>query len=46
MEFEVLWMEVILVDLKVKDPMRLFCDNNCTISITHNPLQHDKTKHK
>ena len=40
-------MKIILDDLKIKyeDPMRLFCDNNSAISIAHNPVQHDRTKH-
>jgi len=44
--YEVLWMKVILDDLKIKyeDPIRLFCDNPA-ISIAHNPVQHEKTKH-
>ena len=25
--------------------MRLYCDNKSAISITHNPIQHDRTKH-
>jgi len=25
--------------------MKLHCDNKYAISITHNPVQHDKTKH-
>lgn len=25
--------------------MNLFCDNNPTIDISHNPVQHDRTKH-
>ena len=25
--------------------MRLYCDNKAVISITHNLVQHDKTKH-
>ena len=25
--------------------MKLYCDNKATISIAHNPVQHDKTKH-
>ncbi|RDX73882.1 hypothetical protein CR513_46443, partial [Mucuna pruriens] len=25
--------------------MKLFCDNNSTINIVDNPIQHDKTKH-
>ncbi|RDX67459.1 Copia protein, partial [Mucuna pruriens] len=38
---------IILDDLKVKykGPIKLFCDNNSAISIAHNPVQHDKTKH-
>ncbi|RDY12032.1 Copia protein, partial [Mucuna pruriens] len=42
-----LWMKIILDDLKVKyeGPIKLFCDNNSTISIAHNPVQHDRTKH-
>ncbi|KAJ8773456.1 hypothetical protein K2173_004286 [Erythroxylum novogranatense] len=26
-------------------PMKLFCDNKSAISIAHNPIQHDRTKH-
>ena len=25
--------------------MRLYCDNKSAISIAHNPVQHDRTKH-
>ncbi|RDY02251.1 Copia protein, partial [Mucuna pruriens] len=44
---ERLWMKIILDDLKVnyEGPIKLFCDNNSAISIAHNPVQHDKTKH-
>ncbi|RDX73175.1 Copia protein, partial [Mucuna pruriens] len=44
---EGLWMKIILDGLKVKykGPMKLFCDNNLTMYIAHNPVQHDKTKH-
>ena len=37
----------IVEDSRVKsdEPMRLYCDNKSAISITHNPVQHDTTKH-
>ena len=37
----------IILDLKIKyeAPMGLVCDNKSTISIAHNPVQHDRTKH-
>ena len=44
---ELLWIKIILGDLKVKwkDPMKLYCDNKLVINIAHNPVQHDCTKH-
>ncbi|RDX78328.1 Copia protein, partial [Mucuna pruriens] len=44
---EGLWMKIILDDLKVKNdgPIKLFCDNNSTISIVHNLVQHNRTKY-
>lgn len=44
---ELLCIKIILEDLKVKwkDLMKLYCDNKSTINITHNPVQHDHTKH-
>ncbi|KOM49942.1 hypothetical protein LR48_Vigan08g076900 [Vigna angularis] len=44
---ELLWLKIILEDLKIKwdEPMRLYCDNKSAISIAHNPVQHDRTKH-
>ncbi|RDX67605.1 hypothetical protein CR513_53499, partial [Mucuna pruriens] len=41
------WMKIILDDLKVKyeGSIKLFCDNNSAISIAHNLVQHDRTKH-
>jgi len=27
------------------EPMRLYYDNKCIISIAHQPVQHDRTKH-
>ena len=44
---ELLWLKIILDDLKIKweSPMRLYCDNKFSISIARNPMQHDRTKH-
>ncbi|RDX93319.1 Copia protein, partial [Mucuna pruriens] len=44
---EGLWMKIILEDLKVKyeGPIKLFCNNNSTINIAHNSIQHNKIKH-
>ncbi|RDY10983.1 Copia protein, partial [Mucuna pruriens] len=44
---EGLRMKIILDGLKVKykGPIKLFCGNNSTISIVHNPVQYDRTKH-
>ena len=38
---------IILDDLKIQwsGPMKLYCDNKSAISIAHNPVQHDRTKH-
>lgn len=44
---ELLWLKIILEDLKIQwdGPMGLYCDNKSAISIAHNPVQHDRTKH-
>nr|KYP51611.1 Copia protein [Cajanus cajan] len=44
---ELLWLKIILEDLRIKrdEPIRLYCDNKFAISIAHNPVQHDRTKH-
>ena len=44
---ELLWLKIILDDLQIQwtAPMRLYCDNKSAISIAHNPVQHDRTKH-
>ena len=44
---KLLWVKIILEDLKVQwsKPMKLYCDNKLEISIAHNPVQHDQTKH-
>ncbi|KAK7406483.1 hypothetical protein VNO78_08110 [Psophocarpus tetragonolobus] len=40
-------LKIILENLKIKwdEPMRLYCDKKSVISIAHNPVQHDRTKH-
>lgn len=44
---EVLWLQRILEELKrkVEAPLKLYCDNKAAISIAHNPVQHDRSKH-
>lgn len=44
---ELIWLESILEDMMIKcdEPTRLYCDNKFAISIAHNPMQHDRTKH-
>ena len=44
---EVLWLRRLMTELDLQStlPCRLFCDNKATISISENPVQHDRTKH-
>ncbi|RDX97275.1 DNA-directed RNA polymerase I subunit 1, partial [Mucuna pruriens] len=44
---ELLWLKVILEDLKIKwdGPMKFYCDNKSAINIAYNLVQHDRTKH-
>lgn len=44
---ELLWLIIIPEDLRVKwyGTMKLYCDKKSIISIAHNPVQHDQTKH-
>ena len=45
--YELLWIKIIITDLGItlKEPMRLYCDNQAAINIAHNPIHHDRTKH-
>ena len=45
--YEMLWVERILKELKmsINKLMKLYYDNKAAISITQNPIQHDRTKH-
>ncbi|RVW63221.1 Retrovirus-related Pol polyprotein from transposon RE1 [Vitis vinifera] len=44
---EEIWLRRVLKELKISDeePMKMFCDNQSTISIAKNPVHHDRTKH-
>jgi hypothetical protein len=44
---ELLWLKKFLTELGFgpKSEMKLFCDNKAAIDISHNPVQHDRTKH-
>ena len=44
---EVLSIQRVLKELEkeISMPIRLYCDNKAAISIAHNPVQHDRTKH-
>lgn len=44
---EGLWLRTLLGDLSLQEesPISLYCDNKAAISIAHNPVQHDRTKH-
>ncbi|KAH9802834.1 retrovirus-related pol polyprotein from transposon RE1 [Citrus sinensis] len=44
---EGLWISFILNDLGYpsQQPIQLYCDNKAARDITHNPVQHDRTKH-
>ena len=45
--YEVLWIRGLLKEprLELNEPIKIHYDNKATISIAHNPIQHDKTKH-
>ncbi|RZC11556.1 Retrovirus-related Pol polyprotein from transposon RE1 [Glycine soja] len=44
---EILWLKRILEELQLLMTllMKLYCDNKAAISISRNPVQHDRTKH-
>ena len=44
---EILWLKRLMMelDLHLSQPCKLFCDNKAAISISENPVQHDRTKH-
>jgi Reverse transcriptase (RNA-dependent DNA polymerase) len=44
---ELLWLRKLISELGFdhKYEMKLYCDNKAAIDISHNPIQHDRTKH-
>lgn len=44
---ELLWLRRLMTEIGFAPncEMNLFCDNKATIDISHNPVQHDRTKH-
>jgi Reverse transcriptase (RNA-dependent DNA polymerase) len=44
---ELTWIKQVLADLeiKIKEPMKIFCDNQSARHITINPIFHERTKH-
>ena len=44
---ELLWLRSLLAEIGFPPSlaMNLFCDNKAAIDISHNPIQHDRTKH-
>ena len=44
---EVVWIKRFLEELKITHPlpMKVYCDNKLAISIAHNLVLHDRTKH-
>lgn len=44
---QVLWINKLLQERKIQNsaPARLYYDNKAAISIAHNPVLHDRTKH-
>ena len=44
---EIMWIKKVLEELKIsaKGPAIMYSDNKTAISISHNPIHHDRTKH-
>jgi hypothetical protein len=44
---ELIWLKRVVNELGVagNNEMKLYCDNKAAIDISHNPVQHDRTKH-
>ena len=44
---EIIWLQALFKDfhVKLKEPIKLFCDNQSAIFLTKNPVFHERTKH-
>jgi hypothetical protein len=44
---ELTWIKQVLIDLNIKvtEPMKIFCDNQSTRHIATNPVFYERTKH-
>lgn len=44
---ESMWLKILLseVEFPITGPMHLYYDNKAAISIAHDPVQHDRSKH-
>ena len=44
---EAIWIKRILEELEIpiSNPTKIYCDNKAAVSIAHNPVLHDRTKH-
>ena len=44
---ELLWLRILMGELgfNLEKPINLYYDNKAAISVAHNPVQHDRTKH-
>nr|GFC56315.1 retrovirus-related Pol polyprotein from transposon TNT 1-94 [Tanacetum cinerariifolium] len=46
---EAIWMKNFIGDLRVipivQDPIEIFCGNECAVSLTKEPMDHEKSKH-
>ncbi|GMJ03388.1 hypothetical protein HRI_004008000 [Hibiscus trionum] len=44
---EGMWLQRLMGELKLSytKPITLYCDNQAAVSIAHNPVHHDRTKH-
>jgi len=44
---KLLWLRKMINELELgtENEMKLYCDNKAAIDISHNPVQHDRTKH-